>query len=96
MLHAAIAVLKKHYHDVLRSLPSDHMTSLGRLCQVTTVTDTTVDKILSCSSSEDSNKEILDVLICMTDNDSGLTKFCDAIEVILGCTSDVTKSLRSG
>ena len=92
----AIAVLKKHYYDVLRSLPSDHMISLGRLCQVATVLDTTVDKIISCSSSEESNREIVDTLIYMTDSDSGLVKFCDALEAIVGRSSGVIESLRSG
>ena len=92
----AIAILKKHYYDVLWSLPSDHMISLGRLCRVATITDTTVDRIISCSSPKESNREIIDTLIHMTDSDSGLVKFCDALEGIMGGSSDVIESLRSG
>ena len=88
--------MKKYYYDVLKSLPSDHMISLGRLCEVATVTDTTVDKIISCASSGESNREIVDTLIRMTDSDSGLVKFCDALEAIVGSSSDVIESLRSG
>ena len=96
-MYTAIAVLKKHYYPVLRSFPSDHMISLGRLCQVATISDTTVDKIISCSSPTESNRAVIDNLICITDDDSRLVKFCDAIEVIVGsATDDVVESLRHG
>ena len=93
---SAIAILKKHYYNVLRSLPSDHMISLGRLCKVATVKDTTVDRVVSCSSSREANKEILDTLIYITDRDRKLLKFCNALEKIVGSDSDAVESLRSG
>ena len=94
--YVAIAVLKKHYYDLLRSLPSDHMTSLGRLCQVATITDTSVDRVISCGSSRESNRAILDTLIYITDSDEKLIKFCNMLEEIVGCASDAIESLRSG
>lgn len=93
---AAIAVLKKHYHDILKGFPSDHMTSLGIFCQVTLVPDATVDKIISCSTSQESNREILDALIDITAIDGSLTKFCNAVEEIVGSTSPVVELLKSG
>ena len=93
---SAIAVLKKHYYNVLESLPSDHMISLGRLCKVATIKDATVDRVISCSSSREGNKEILDTLICITHSDHKLTKFCSALEIIVGHASDAVESLRSG
>ena len=81
---------------MLRSLPSDHMISLGRLCQVATVNDTTVDRVISCSSSREANEAILDTLICITDGDQKLIKLCNALEEIMGCASDALELLRSG
>ena len=72
------------------------MISLGRLCQVATISDTTVDKIISYSSPGKSNREVLDSLIYITNTNIGLTKFCNALEEIVGCTSDVIESLRNG
>ena len=72
------------------------MTSLNKLCQVTTVTDATVDRIISCPTSPESNREILDTLIGISANHNGLTKFCNAIEEIVGNRSPAVESLRSG
>ena len=91
-----VAVLKKHYNNILKNFPSDHMTSLNKLCQVTTVTDATVDKIISCPTSQESNREILDTLIGISAKHNGLTKFCSAIEKIVGSRSSAVESLRSG
>jgi len=63
---------------------------------VTTISDITVDRIIACSSADESNREILDTLIHMTNADRTLMKFCDAIEDIVGSTSAVVESLRNG
>ena len=89
-------MLKKHYYDILKGFPLDHMTSLSIFCQVTLVADATVDKIISCSTSQESNREILDALIDITAIDGSLIKFCNAVEKIVGSTSPVVESLRSG
>ena len=95
-VHVAIAVLKKHYYDILRNFPSDHVTALSALAQVTRVSDATVDKILSCSTSQESNREILDTLIHITAMDGSLAKFCNAVQGIVGILSPVIESLRNG
>ena len=95
-MYIEIAVLKKHYHAILRSLPSDHMTSLGRLSQVISISDTVVDRIISCSTSQESNGEVLDALIDTTAADGSLVKFCNAVEEIVGSRSPTVESLRSG
>ena len=95
-VYVAIAVLKKNYYDILRNFPSDHVTSLSTLAQVTRVSDATVDKILSCSTPQESNREILDTLIHITAMDGSLAKFCNAVERIVGILSPVIESLRNG
>ena len=95
-MYIEIAVLKKHYHAILRSLPSDHMTSLGRLSQVISIGDTVVDRIISCSTSQESNGEVLDALIDTTAADGSLAKFCNAVEKIVGSRPPAVESLRSG
>ena len=72
------------------------MTTLSIFCQVTLVSDATVDKIISCATSQESNREILDALIDITAIDGSLTKFCNAVEEIVGSRSPVVESLRSG
>lgn len=95
-VHVAIAVLKKHYYDILRNFPSNHVTSLSALAQVTCVSDATVDKILSCSTPQESNREILDTLIHITAMDGSLVKFCNAVEKIVGGMSPIIEPLRNG
>ena len=72
------------------------MTSLSIFCQVTMVPDATVDKIISCSTPQESNRQILDELIEITANDGSLTKFCNAIENIVGSKSPIVELLKSG
>ena len=91
-----IAVLKKHYYKILKGFPLDHMTSLSIFCQVTLVPDATVDRIISCSTSQESNRQILDELIDITAIDGSLTKFCNAVEQIVGSTSPIVGLLKSG
>ena len=94
--HVAITILKKHYYNILRSFPSDHMTSLSRLCQGTVIDDAIIDRIISCSTSQESNTEILDTLISKTGTDGSLIKFCNAIEEIIGSNSPEVETLRNG
>ena len=95
-VHVAIAVLKKHYYNILRNFPSNHITSLSALSQATCLSDATVDKIISCSTSQESNREILDTLIHITAMDGSLAKFCNALEGIVGSLSPVMEPLRNG
>ncbi|XP_065903832.1 uncharacterized protein [Dysidea avara] len=89
-----VAVLKKHYHTLLKNLPEDHMTTLGRLSQTTELSDQIVDQVISCSSSEESNQQILDYLIVTLKRDSGLLEFCSTVEKLLE-TSAVVEPLRA-
>ena len=89
-------MLKKHYHTVLKSLPKDHMTTLGRLSQSIELSDQTVDQVISCSSSEESNQQILDYLIVSIKSSDGLLDFCSSLEKLLEESLAVVEPLRDG
>ena len=89
-------MVKKHYYKLLKEFPSDHMISLSRLCLLADISDQTVDKIISCSSSQEANETILEYLILDIKNDNNLFDFCDALEKIVGKDSATLESLRSG
>ena len=91
-----VAVLKKHYHNLLRNFPSNHMTTLSIMCQHTIIPDSDVDQILSCSTSKESNKKILDIMIEIIKDDTYLLKFCKALEAMLGNIPTVLRPLRIG
>ena len=74
-------MLKKYYSNLLKCLPDDYMTSLEKLSSVFKLTDQIVNNIVSCQSTKDSNKKILDVLIFPL-KDEYLLKFCDCMEML--------------
>ena len=90
-----VAVLKKHYHTLLKSVPEDHMITLGRLSQTTELSDQTVNQVISCSSSEEANQMILDYIIVTIKCDSDLLEFCTTVEKLLE-NSAVVEPLRAG
>jgi len=71
------------------------MITLGRLSQTTELSDQTVDQVISCSSSKESNGKILDYIILTIKCDNGLLDFCSTVEK-LSETSAVVETLRAG
>jgi len=71
------------------------MITLGRLSQTTELSDQTVDQVISCSSSKESNGKILDYLIMTVKKDNGLLDFCSTLEKLLE-TPVVVEPLRAG
>ena len=71
------------------------MTTLGRLSQTTELSDQIVDQVISCSSSEESNQQILDYVIVTIKRDSDLLEFCSTVEKLLE-TAAVVEPLRAG
>ena len=71
------------------------MTTLGRLSQTTELSDQIVDQVISCSSSEESNQQILDYVIVTIKRDSDLLEFCSTVEKLLE-TAAVVEPLRVG
>jgi len=91
-----VAILKKHYYNLLKSFPSDHMITLGKMCQLTFIDDGLVDRILSCSTSRQANRAMLDIMIVLIKSDLQLLDFCNALEGILGNMPAVLMPLRIG
>lgn len=91
-----IAVLKKHYNTLLRSLPSDHMITLGRLCKAIPVDDQVLNDIIASADSPAANKKILHHLILLILNDNSLLDFCNSMETILQDVPTVLEPLRNG
>ena len=91
-----VAVLKKHYYNLLRSFPPDHMTNLGKMCECTIISDVLIDQILECSTPQQSNQKMLDILILIIKDDSDLLEFCKAMEGVLGNLPTVIGPLRIG
>ena len=71
------------------------MITLGRLSQNTELSDQTVDQVISCSSSEESNQRVLDHLIMKVKRDNDLLEFCSTVEK-LSETLAVVETLRAG
>ena len=88
--------MKKHYSILLKSLPADHMITLGRLCKAIPVDDETLDEIISSTDSPIANKKMLHLLILMMENDNNLLDFCNSVETILQDIPAVLTPLRNG
>ena len=94
--YLGVAVLKKHYYNLLRSFPPDHMTNLGKMCKHTIITDELVDQVLDCPTPEESNQAMLDIMILIIKEDNDLLEFCKALEGILGNKLTVLGPFRIG
>ena len=94
--YVGIAVLKKHYSALLKSLPEDHMVTLGRLCKAIPVDDDVIDRVISCEDPAVANKRILLCLIMAVKNDKSLLDFCKSLEAILQDMPAVLSPLRNG
>ena len=94
MFLLGVAVLKKHYYNLLNGLPQDFMTTLEKLHKLIKVEEGVEDAVVSCGSSEKSNRKILDLLV-LAMND--LLFFCDIMEAIVNPGMEsVVHALRNG
>ena len=94
---SGVAVLKKHYYNLLKSLPDNYMVTMEKLCQsgVAKNSDQTVNAILSWPNAEFANRKILDFLIGCINNDQDLLEFCDRMEALVNI-EDVVHDVRDG
>ena len=95
-IYVGIAVLKKYYGALLKSLPEDHMVTLGRLCKTIPVDDDVVDQVISCEDPSVANKKILHILIMTVENDNNLLDLCNSLRAILQEVPTVLSPLRNG
>jgi len=72
------------------------MTTLGKMSGNLIMSDSLVDQVLACPTPQESNKEMLDIMIEIIEGDSDLLEFCKALEGILGNMPTVLRPLRIG
>ena len=90
------SVIREHYYRLLKDFPSDHMITLNMLSQYSEISDRTVDRIISCCSSQEGNETILEYLILDVKSNNDLVDFSNNIEKIVGDDSSALKSFRNG
>ena len=81
-----IIALKKHYYNLLKSLPDNFMITMEKLCQSKSLDidcSKAVDELLSCPSSEDANRKILDMLIDGIEKDRHFFALCVLMEALV-------------
>lgn len=90
-------VLRKHYNNLWRNFPTDHMITLSTMCEAFEVEAEFIGKIISCSSSEEANKTILDYVISITKEHQVMT-FCNLMERMINDPqlSEITNVFRTG
>ena len=74
------------------------MTTLSTLCGAFNVQAEIIGKIVSCSSSEEANRMILDHVISITKGDHQMIAFCNLMEKLINNPqlSEIVNVLRSG
>ena len=77
-----VATLKKHYNNLWKGLPEDHMITLGRFCDIKMygIYDDVVDQIISSANSQWANMQIFNILISLIKNDFQLLGLSFLIE----------------
>ena len=66
-----MTTIKKHYNNLWKSLPEDHMITLERFYDIKIIefTDQAVAQIVSSTNSQLANKKIFDLIISVITND---------------------------
>jgi len=96
---SGIAIFKKHYCNLLKSLPDNYLITLEKLCQcqIVSISNQIVNDIVSSPTFEDANKKILVFLIGCIKADQHILTFCDIMETIVNKDMEaVVHSLRDG
>ena len=91
-------VLKKYYHRIYQSFPSDHMITLGKLVQLGNVNDDTIDWVSTAPTAIIGNQRVLDFLILLMKGEDSLLEFCDLLEKLIEHPAllKLVESLRNG
>ena len=98
ILYTALAILKKHYHNLWRSFPDDHMMTLSTLCESFNVHPEAIEMVTACRSSDEANRTILNYIIFITKGDHQIMEFCNLMQKLINNPrlSKITSDLRSG
>ena len=68
-----VAVLKKYYYELAKSLPEDYMTTLEKVFELVNFKEEqrgNIVNFVSCTTPEDSNKKLLDFLIMLMNDEN--------------------------
>ena len=91
-------MLKKYYHRIYQSFPSDHMITLGKLVQLGNVNDEAIVWISTAPTSIIGNQRMLDFVILSIKGEDSLLEFCDTLEKLIEHPAllKLVESLRNG
>ena len=80
----ALTILKQSYPSLLKSLSSNHMTTLTRLQNVATVPEDKVDSFTTAPNSDVGNEMIMSYLIGLIHTENDIMGFCNMVEKMIG------------
>lgn len=97
-MYVGSEVLRKYYHRIYQSFPSDHMITLGKLVQLGSVPDEAIDWISTAPTATIGNQRVLDFVILSIKGEETLLAFCDILEKLIEHPALVklVESLRNG
>ena len=79
----ALAVLRKHYHMLLASLPEDHVTTIGILSENVEIDETFFNEMLSLTDHSVANEKILNAVILMVNRDTQIRGFSQLLKLLM-------------
>ena len=77
-----IAVLRKHYHMLLASLPDDHVTTVSILSETVPVDELFFNEVISFTDHSVANEKILIAMILMVNRDTQFKGFAQLAQLI--------------
>jgi len=78
-----------------RNFPTDHMITLSTMCETFEIEAEFIGRIISCSSSEEANRIILDHAISISKGDNQIMTFCDLMEKMVN-DPQLSDALKTG
>ena len=77
-----IAVLRKHYHMLLASLPDDHVTTVSILSETVPVDEMFFSEVISFTDHSIANEKILIAMILMVNRDTQFKGFAQLAKLL--------------
>lgn len=79
-----LAAMKMCYPELIKSLPSRHMTTLSRLQDVARIPEHLMDTLMETTDSAVGNTLIVNYLVSLVHNEEGIITFCKFAEKMIG------------
>jgi len=99
-LVSGLKALKQYYPALIKSLSSNHMTTLTRLQNTATVPEHEVESFITAPNSDIGNEMILRYLFGLIHTDNDIITFCNFAEKMIGdpekcgCVSNLRNGKR--